>query len=340
MTRRRIFAYATAFAVLFFSIVAGTAVGSVDVSLGDAWGILVDATLGHGEAGWQRAVLLDVRMPRVLLAAIAGGGLALAGAVMQGLFRNPMADPAVVGVSGGSAFGAVLALYLVPAALAVYLVPAAAFAGGLGAAVLVYSLSTARGRTTVTTLLLAGIAVGTIANALTSFVLSLAVADWEVGRQMLTWLMGSLEGRSWRHVAMAAPLVLGGSLWLGVYARDLNVLLTGEESALSVGVDVGRVKRDLVVLASLVTGATVAVMGIVAFVGLMVPHMVRLVIGPDHRRLLPLSFVVGAVFVIWTDLLTRVLPTSDLRLGVVTTLVGGPFFLWLLMRHRNQVRSW
>ncbi|MFW6050731.1 MAG: FecCD family ABC transporter permease [Myxococcota bacterium] len=328
--------------LLLAVVVAASAVGTVDLPLGTTARVLASAVLPGAAAeveGWHRAVILDVRLPRVLLAAMAGGGLGLAGAVMQGLFRNPMADPAVVGVSGGSALGAVSALYLVPPAADLFAVPVAAFAGGLGCALVVYALATSRGRTEVLTLLLAGIAVGSIANALTSFVLSLAVADWEVGKQMLVWIMGSLEGRTWQHVAMAAPLVLGGSLWLGVHTRELNALLTGEESALAVGVDVPRVKRDLLVLAALVTAATVAVMGIVAFVGLMVPHMVRLVVGPDHRRVLPLSFLTGAIFLVLADLLTRTAPTAELRLGVVTALAGGPFFLYLLLRHRRALQG-
>jgi iron complex transport system permease protein len=329
-------------AVALASVVVATAIGTVDLPLGRTAEVLLAAlvpSLDVGEPTWHRAVIVDVRLPRVLLAALAGGGLGVAGAVMQGLFRNPMADPAVVGVSGGSAFGAVVALYLAPPAAAFFSVPAAAFAGGVGCALLVYALATSRGRTQVLTLLLAGIAVGAVANALTSFVLSLALADWEVGRQMLIWLMGSLEGRTWQHLALAAPLVLGGTVWLGLYTRDLNALLTGEESAMSVGIDVPRVKRDLIVVASLVTSATVAVMGIVAFVGLMVPHMVRLVVGPDHRRVLPLSFLVGAVFLVWADLLTRSWPTADLRLGVVTALCGGPFFLYLLLRYRRGMEA-
>jgi iron complex transport system permease protein len=256
---------------------------------------------------------------------------------MQGLFRNPMADPGVIGVSAGASLGAVTALYTVTSAVAVYAVPAAAFAGALGAALLVYALATTSGRTPIATLLLAGIAVAGIAGAMTSFVLSLSLADWEVGRQMLVWLMGGLEGRSWSHVTMAAPLVIGGSAWLLTYGRDLDVLLTGEESALSVGVDVPRVKRTLLVLSALVTGATVAVMGVVGFVGLMVPHIVRLLVGPSHLRLLPTSFLSGAIFVVWADLGCRVLPLADLRLGVLTALTGGPFFLWLLVKNRRRL---
>lgn len=327
---------------LIVSLVVATSFGGVDLSFARTAAILWNALTG-GQPGdwpaWQQTVLITVRLPRVVLAALTGGGLAVAGAVMQGLFRNPMADPGIIGVSGGAAFGAVTALYTTGAAMAALLVPVAAFAGALGCALLVYVLATSRGHTPVSTLLLAGIAVAGIASAMTSFVLSLSLAEWEVGRQMLAWLMGGLEGRSWQHVAIAAPPVLLGSLWLLTYARDLDVMLTGEESAMSVGVDVPRVKRSLLALASLVTAATVAVMGVVGFVGLMVPHIVRLAVGPDHRRLLPTSFLGGAVFLLWADLAVRTLPFADLRLGVVTALTGGPFFLWLLVRHRRTLRT-
>lgn len=321
------------------SVVVATTLGGSSLGFSEALTIM-SAALRGAEASdlpaWQRAVLLSVRLPRVVLAATTGAGLATAGAVMQSLFRNPMADPGVIGVSSGAALGAVVALYAGVATLSTFVVPFAAFAGALGAAALVYTLATTRGRTPVTTLLLAGIAVSGIAGALVSFVLSVSLAEWEVGRHMLGWLMGSLEGRSWSHVAMAAPVVLVGSLWLATYARDLDAIITGEESALAVGVDVVRVKRALILLSSLVTAATVAVTGIVGFVGLMVPHMVRLLTGPRHSILVPASFLTGAIFVVWADVVCRVAPASDLRLGVVTALTGGPFFLWLLVRHQRR----
>jgi len=328
--------------VLVVSMVAATAFGGADLGLSRAFAIVLDALLGRSDPNvpeWQRAVLLSVRLPRVALAASTGAGLATAGAVMQSLFRNPMADPGVIGVSSGAALGAVVALYAGAGLASTFIVPFAAFAGALGAAALVYALATSRGRTPVMTLLLAGVAVSGIAGALVSFVLSLSLADWEVGRHMLGWLMGSLEGRSWSHVAMSTPVVLIGSIWLATYARDLDALITGEESALSVGVDVPKVKRALLILSSLVTGATVAVTGIVGFVGLMVPHIVRLVTGPRHGLLVPASFLTGGIFVVWADVVCRVAPASDLRLGVVTALTGGPFFLWLLVRHQSRGRS-
>ncbi len=324
--------------VLALSIVAATALGGAWLPLGRTASIVLHAIVGGDDEAvpWERAVVLSVRLPRVLLAALTGAALATAGAAMQALFRNPMADPGILGISSGAALGAVVALYAGAAAAAFVAVPLCAFIGALGCAGAVYALSTSRGRTPVTTLLLSGIAVGGIAGAMTSLVLSLSLADWEVGSEMLRWLMGGLEGRTWPHLAMATPIALGGSIWLAAYARDLDALLLGEENAMAVGVDVPRVKRTLLLLASLVTAATVAVTGVIGFVGLMVPHAVRLVTGPSHARLVPASFVAGAVFLVWADALCRALPATDLRLGVVTAATGGPFFLFLLVRRRMR----
>jgi iron complex transport system permease protein len=324
--------------LLVLSIIAATALGGAGLPLGRTFSIVLSGLFGgdDGAAAWERAIVLTVRLPRVLLAALTGASLATAGAAMQALFRNPMADPGILGISSGAALGAVIALYAGAAAAAFVTVPLAAFAGALGCAGAVYAISTSRGRTPVTTLLLCGIAVGGIAGAMTSLVLSLSLADWEVGSEMLRWLMGGLDGRSWPHLALAAPIALGGSIWLGAYARDLDALLTGEESAMAVGVDVPRVKRTLLLLASLVTAATVAVTGVIGFVGLMVPHAVRLVTGPSHARLVPASFLAGGIFLVWADALCRALPETDLRLGVVTAATGGPFFLFLLVRRRAR----
>ncbi|MEM9190583.1 MAG: iron chelate uptake ABC transporter family permease subunit [Myxococcota bacterium] len=322
---------------LLVSIVCATALGASALPFDRTAAILWSLVSGSTSfEAWERVIVLDVRLPRVLLAAVGGAALATSGAVMQALFRNPMADPGIIGVSSGAALGAVCALYLSTVSLAFYLVPLAAFAGGLLAAFSVYTIATRRGRTPVTTLLLTGVAVSGIASAMTSLVLSLSLADWEVGREMLGWLLGGLEGRSWEHLLLAAPVALGGSAWLMIYGRDLNVLLTGEESALALGIDVVRLKRQTLILSSLVTAAAVAVMGVVGFVGLMIPHIVRLVVGPDHRRLIPVAFFSGATCLVWADLLCRSFPSTDLRLGVVTSLAGGPFFLYLLLRHRRR----
>ncbi|MGE4158362.1 MAG: FecCD family ABC transporter permease [Planctomycetota bacterium] len=326
-------------AALVLAVLVATTIGSVTIPLGRSVDILCWSLFGGPRGDWapyEEAILVTVRLPRVLVALLTGGGLGLAGAVMQGLFRNPMADPGIVGVSSGSGLGAVIALYSGLAAESVLWMPVASFATGLLCAFVVYTIASSRGKTPVFTLILAGIAVGGMAVSLTSFVLSMALANYEIGRQMMLWLMGGLEGRGWLHVKMAAPLVIGGSLWIGLYARNLNVMLTGEESAMSLGIDVVRTRRSLLILATLVTAATVSVAGVVSFVGLVIPHILRLLIGPDHTRLLPASFLGGALFLVLTDLLCRtVITTEELRLGVVTSMVGGPFFIYLLIKNRR-----
>ncbi|MGQ9896299.1 MAG: FecCD family ABC transporter permease [Acidobacteriota bacterium] len=321
-------------------LLLATAFGTVTVPPLRAARILWDTLAGNeGDyPTWQRTILVWVRLPRVLIAALVGGGLALTGAVMQAIFRNPMAEPGIIGISAGAAFGAVTALYLGATTFSMLLAPTGAFIGALVCTFVVYALaSSGRGRLSVTTLLLSGVAVGSIVSALTSFVLALSLRQWEVGRQILSWLMGDLEGRSWGHVTLVFPLTLVGGIWLVLHGRELNLLLTGEESALSLGIDVPTLRRNLIIWSSLVTAATVSVVGAIGFVGLIVPHLLRLVVGPDNRRLLPAAFLGGAVFLVVADMVCRLASLSDLRPGVVTSLVGGPFFLYLLMKSQ---RAW
>ncbi len=329
--------------LLLAACILAVGAGTVPIPPGKAARILAHA-FHVGPAGdwfhYEEVILMTVRLPRVLVAMLAGGALALAGAVMQGIFRNPMADPGIIGVSAGAALGSVIALYLGWAAASVLWLPASAFAGALVCAFLVYGIATSRGRTPVSTLLLAGIAVGGMAVSLTSLVLFLALKNYEVGRQMTLWLMGGLDGRGWLHVRLAAGPVLLGGVWLCLYARDLNVMLTGEESAMSLGVDVPSVRRRLLGLSVLVTSAAVSVSGAIGFVGLVVPHILRLILGPDHRRLLPACFLGGALSLVLADLLCRTLvPDEELRLGVVTSMIGGPFFIYLLIKNRRQAET-
>lgn len=342
MIRRQKFFFMVLTLVLLASIVLGTAIGNVNLPLSRTAAILSNALIGGKEGGWppwQQTVLLWVRLPRVLVAALAGGGLALSGAVMQAIFRNPMADPGILGVSAGASLGAVLVLYAGLSTISLVLVPAGAFLGALACAFLVYGIATSKGKSSVSTLLLAGVAISSIAIAATSFVLTLSLRRWEIGRQILSWIMGNLEGRSWGHVALAAPLVIGGCLWLSAYARELNVLLTGEDNAMAVGIDLPRVRRNLLLLVSLVTAATVSVAGTIGFVGLIIPHAMRLMLGPDNRRLLPAAFLSGSSFLILADTFCRLGVVQDLRLGVVTSLFGGPLFLYLLLRNRQRTHT-
>lgn len=312
----------------------GLLLGAVSVPVGDLLDVL---TGGAGGARWHRTLVLDVRLPRVVAGLIVGAGLAVSGAALQGLFRNPLADPGVIGVSSGASLGAVLAMYLGLAAVTSWSVPLFSIAFAAAAAFTVYGAATRRGRTPVATLLLAGIAVGSFAGALTSFVLSLSLDEYEQGRQTFRWLMGGLEARTWREVALVGPpTLLGGALLLGSY-RELDALVLGEVEAAAVGVDVERVRRRLVFATSLVVGSSVAVSGVIGFVGLVVPHVLRLLVGPAHAVLLPASIVFGAAFLAVADTLARtLLAPQEIRLGVVTALFGAPFFLYLLLGRRQE----
>jgi iron complex transport system permease protein len=271
-------------------------------------------------------IVLGIRLPRILLGAIVGFSLAAAGTIMQGIFRNPMADPSIIGVSSGAAVGAV-GFIVLPISLPFGVgLRGAAFVGALAAAFGVYLIATRNGRTPVATLLLAGVAVQTFLGAVVSYLLLNA---GESVRRALFWLMGHLSGAAWSEVWSSVVLVGLPFLGLLAYARDLNVLLLGAEDAQSLGVNVERTKRILLALASLVTAAGVAVAGVIGFVGLIIPHIMRLLIGPDHRTLLPTASIAGASFLVATDTLARSGPT-EVPVGIVTAVLGAPFFLYLL----------
>ena len=279
-------------------------------------------------------IVRTIRPPRVLLAVLVGALLSLSGAVMQGLFQNPMADPYVVGVSSGAALGrrlrsrSPLEVWL----WGIHSVSLFAFVGALGVTLLVYGISVRGGKVPVSVLLLTGVAVGSLAAALTSF---LMLMSHENLHRILYWLLGGLASRRWEHVEMVWPYAVVGIVVLQVYARDLNLLLQGEESAQHLGVSVERVKLLLLGTAALLTAAAVAVSGIVGFVGLLVPHIMRLLVGPDHRRLFPASALGGAILVVGADILARTLiAPAEIPLGVITSLLGCPFFLFLLHQRR------
>lgn len=343
MIRRATATLAILVVVCVASMAAAVVIGPSEISFCHLLGILGSYSLGTPTGDWepwQEVIVLQVRMPRALVGFLVGGGLAICGAVMQGIFRNPMADPGIIGVSGGASFGAVVAIAAGWSANSQLWIPACAFLGALACTFFVYTLATTRGRTSVTTLLLSGIAVSTVAVAASSFLLTQALPVWDVGRAMISWLMGTLDGRTWWHVRVAAPMILIGSLALFAYARALNVLTMGEEVALTLGVAVSAVRRNVLILASVVASAAVAVSGTIAFIGLVVPHMLRLILGPDHRVLLPASFLGGAGLLVLADIVSRVLiPQKELQIGVLTSLMGGPFFIYLLIVHKGRVRE-
>ncbi|RRJ30530.1 vitamin B12 ABC transporter permease BtuC [Halocatena pleomorpha] len=274
----------------------------------------------------KQIIVAQIRLPRIVLAAIVGFTLSTAGTVMQGLFRNPMADPSIIGVSSGAAVGAVMVLVFgvsVPFGL-----QGVAFLAALITAFAVYLIATTNGRTPVETLLLAGVAVQTFLGAVVSYLLLQAGKSVNT---VLHWLMGDLAAAGWDDVTGTLVLSLCSFAILIVFAQDLNVLLLGEEQAQTVGIDVERTKRVLLAVASLATAAAVSVAGVIGFVGLIVPHMLRLLVGPDHRVLLPTSAIAGAIFLVGTDTVARG-GATQLPVGIVTAALGAPFFLYLLRR--------
>ena len=290
-------------------------------------------------------VLAEIRIPRLFLAILVGAGLAMCGAVMQGLFRNPMADPGLLGVSSGAALGAVLsivlgqqlfAVSLRASALGAWLLPLMAFAGGALSILVVHRLSVLNGKTDIATMLLAGIAVNAITGALIGLLSYLAAA--EQLRGILFWGLGSLEGVERHKILICLLLTLPVLAWLPRYAAALNANLLGEREAQHLGIDMEKVKQRLILLVALVVGSLVSLSGIIGFVGLVVPHLVRLIIGPDHRILLTTAALSGAILLLATDLVARsVVAPAEIPIGIITALLGAPFFLYLLVRaSRNK----
>jgi iron complex transport system permease protein len=299
------------------------------VSLGT--GEVFRALTGNGDPTHTR-ILLEIRLPRALLGVLVGGGLALSGSVFQALLRNPLAEPYILGISGGSAAGAVLVLSLGLVTVSSIFLPAAAFAGALLAILLVFRVAASADRSLdVRVLLLAGVVVGSFFTAVIALLLSISEA--QAVRSAVLWMMGSLAGASWTRVLLVAGYTLPSGLVLLGMARSLNLLSIGEETAGYLGTDVERAKRTAYGVASLITAAGVAVAGIIGFVGLIVPHALRLIVGSDQRVLLPLSFLAGAAFLTSADLVARlILDPSEVPIGVITAFLGVPLFLVLLRR--------
>lgn len=310
-------------ALLLGLVLASLAFGEVRLSLSDIWaGLRNQDPLAH-------TILWNLRLPRALVAIAVGAGLAASGAVMQALFRNPLASPDLLGVSSGGALGAVLALAAGWGAKSLFAVPLCALLGAFLAIGLVLAL--AKRTPGMERMLLCGVALTALLGAGTSFVLSLSADEFNRASAMVFWLLGGLEDRVWEHVAMAVPGILLGCLLLLPLGRPMDLLALGEGGAQSLGVDVRRLRWKLIVLSTVLTALATAVAGLIGFVGLVVPHLLRLMVGPGHRRLLPLSMLGGASFLLACDLLTRFAP-GQLRVGVVSAIAGGPFFLWLLRR--------
>ena len=340
IARRRLVVCGALAILLLLSVIIGAANGAAPIPYGEVarlllrgLGLPIGLSLPQGDL----TIVWTIRLPRVLIGALVGGALATAGAALQGLFRNPLADPGLLGVGAGGSLAAVIAITTGAAGISLWTLPAFAFIGALGAAALIYSLAVVRGRAESTTLILAGVAVSSLLGAITS-ALILNTHDYNATLTILSWLIGGLIGRGWEYLAVSVAPIAIATVGLLIYSRDLNLLWAGEETAQALGVNVVRVRWIVLVLTALLTGTAVSIAGGIGFVGLIVPHALRLIVGPDHRVLLPASALGGAVFLTLADTIARVsLQPAELQVGIVTALFGAPFFLFLLWRQRRAV---
>ncbi len=329
--------------VLVATIMFSLAAGASDASIVSVIGTMFSSAGSTGDALTlrDRIIIYDIRLPRVILGALIGASLAVSGAVMQGLFRNPLADPGIVGVSAGAGLGAVSMIvlggtFLAPliALFGFYALPLAAFFGALAFTLILYRVATRRGQTSIATMLLAGIALGAMAGAYMGVLVY--IADDRQLRDLTFWGLGSLAGANWVKIAAAGPFIVLALLISPFLARGLNGLALGEAAASHLGIPVQRFKRIAIVVVAAATGASVAVSGGIGFVGVVVPHLLRLMIGPDHRYLLPAAALLGASLLLLADAVSRtIVAPSELPIGIVTAAVGAPFFLWILLRRRG-----
>ncbi|MDH7795047.1 iron complex transport system permease protein [Beijerinckia sp. GAS462] len=344
--RGRLVAYGGIFAaaILVLSVVVALATGPVAIPVSRLARLALSWLSGENDASMARdwLVLMNIRLPRVVLGILLGSGLSVAGAIMQGLFRNPLADPAIVGVSSGAALAAAATIVLgdrllplSPMMMQGVILPIAAFVGSLLAAGALYAISTREGQTSTTTMLLAGIAISALAAS--GIGLLIYISDDRQLRDITFWTMGSLGGANWWKVSVAVPVMLVLFISSKFLANGLNALALGEAAAFHVGHRVQLIKVVSIVLIGLATGVGVAAAGVISFVGIVVPHLVRLAIGPDYRSLLPISALLGASLLVAADACARtIVAPADLPIGILTALVGAPFFLWLLLRRERS----
>ncbi|KQS84734.1 MULTISPECIES: FecCD family ABC transporter permease [unclassified Rhizobium] len=330
--------------IAFAMFAASIMTGAANASLGNVlqWLLGVEGA-EQALSARDRIIILDIRLPRAVMGLLVGASLAVSGTIMQGLFRNPLADPALVGISSGASLGAVLTIVLgsslfgaLFAVFGFYALPVAAFLGCLLTTLLLYRIATRSGQTSVATMLLAGIALAALANAVTGVLIF--IADDKQLRDLTFWGLGSLAGANWTKILSAGPIIAAALAVVPFLARGLNALTLGEATAFHMGVPVQRLKNIAIVSVAALTGASVAVSGGIGFVGIVVPHVLRLMIGPDHRYLLPASALLGGTLLIFADMIARtIVPPAELPIGIITAFVGAPFFLWILLRGRSHM---
>ena len=317
-------------------------IGAADASLTNAVSYGLSWTGSDMTSGPRDLLIVkDIRLPRIIIGVLVGASLAVSGTALQGLFRNPLADPGVIGVSAGASLGAVTVIVLGRTVFSgyysvagSYALPVAAFVGALGVTFLLYAISTRQGRTSVTTMILAGIALGALAFSLTG--LLIFVADEAQLRELTFWQLGSLAGSSWQKIVVAGPIMLAALILLPRYARGLNAIMLGEAVAKHVGVPIQQLKYAIIILVAASTGAAVSISGGIAFVGIVVPHLLRMAIGPDNKYLLIASGLLGAIVLLLADAIARtIVAPAEMPIGIITAMLGAPVFLWMLLRQRG-----
>ncbi len=344
MRRRPLLVFVALAALLVATMIASLSMGAAKIPPAQVgWEILSRlpglSSLDPGLSQTQATIIFELRLPRTVLALLVGGALAVAGVVMQAFFQNPMAAPSIIGVSSGAALGATIAIMfgLQFYVMGLSAIPVVAFISALAVTALVYVLSRRGGRTPVGVLLLTGIAMGSMCSALASLLLVTGQDPQHLDLdRVVYWMLGSVAGRSWTHVQMILPYVVLAGAAIYLFGRDLNVLLLGDETAHYLGLDVERVKLLLLTFSSLLAAAAVAVSGVIGFVGLIVPHVMRIITGPDHRVLLPAAAIAGGVLLALADLVARTAAApTEIPVGIITSVLGAPFFLYLLHRRRE-----
>jgi iron complex transport system permease protein len=335
------------FFTLILTIIFSVAIGPMQISPIDVYAVLtknipiIGNLVESGASEIETEVILQVRLPRVFAAAIVGVALTCAGVVLQGLLRNPMADPYVLGISAGASLGASLAIafgFGISFIGFLYAIPLMAFIGALGTIFIVYNISSRSGGVSMLTLLLIGIAANSFLSAIVALV---QLISSEVLHGIVFWILGSLQVSGWNHVFVATPLILIGICMIYFYARDLNMISLGEAQAKHLGVDAESLNKKMLVCASLITAAAVSISGIIGFIGLIIPHITRLLVGPDHRILIPSSSLLGAIVLILCDTLARtIMSPAEIPVGIITSLLGCPFFVYLLLKKKRSFGNW
>ncbi|QSX06053.1 iron chelate uptake ABC transporter family permease subunit [Sedimentibacter sp. zth1] len=327
--------------VLFLTVLICSCIGAANISIGDSFKIIINKILGLEKnlvdmKSSTITIIWKVRFPRILVSLIVGGALSIAGVTYQGLLKNPMADPYVIGVSSGAAFGAAIGIasHITFKFFGLSIITILAFSCAVGVMFLVYSISRIGKKVPITTLLLSGIAVGNFLTAFTSLIMIFAGDDLS---KIYFWTMGSFSGKGWSQLVTILPYVLIGFAILFYYSKDLNLILLGEETASNLGVNVEKVKLILLVTSTIVTAFVVSISGIIGFVGLIIPHITRMIIGPDHKKLFPLSFIFGAILMVICDTLARSVFSQEIPVGLVTAILGGPFFVYLLRSKKREL---